>query len=329
MSLYTEDELGKLDKALKVITADLHMFMKIMLYIDKFTKLSYSPERFEELKAFCRVIIDHVPFMISTIERTYITRARRNTKALFSQKKELSYNENLDKIRPGRFNLGKESVFYGCLPTYHETGEKINYRNQCPMFEVCKEIITHEGLMFPVFFTLGFWRVSKPLSVLNLCHDEEHLLANAMIKTPVKRFSDSIAESCSGEVFRFVQSVWQYFSKLSSQWDETDAPNYYYVLTAFYAAFQESHIENTGEACDGLIYPSAMTQAKGLNIVVKPAAVDIKLELTDVQMYTLKSRSLPYDYQPLVKEVKVLNEVFTFPEDFTGEYNLFTCNCPE
>lgn len=262
--------------------------------------------------------------MISSIDETVITRARRNTRALFSRKDEISYNKNLDSIQAGRFNLKSESVFYGCLPTFRENGEYINYGNQCPMFEVCKEINTHEGLRFPVFFTLGFWKVTKQLSVLNLCFEDDHLSANAGIHSPIKSFVDVVKMHSSEIAFDFIQSVWKYFSFLSRKWDNKPASNYYYILTAFYRAFEEHYKAINGNECDGIIYPSAMTQAKGLNIVLKPTTVSECLELRRVQMYTLRSRGLPYDYQPITQLVPVTDNYFEFDPAFVKEYNIFT-----
>lgn len=321
---FNNDDLVKLKRAVAVIESDLEMFKKLMLYVDTFTKLSYTKERFFELKEICKVIFDNIPFMISLIDETVITRARRNIKPLLSRKEDLSYNNNVDIIQAGRFNLQNESVFYGCLPTYHANGEAINYGNQCPMFEVCKEINTHEGLRFPVFFTLGFWKVSKHLSVLNLCFEDDHLSANAGIDLPIKSFSHSVRAYSSEKAFDFIQSVWKYFSYLSRKWDESYPQNYYYILTAFYHAFDEHCKAINGIECDGIIYPSAMTQAKGLNIVLRPPTIDKRLELTHVQMYTLESRTLPFDYQPITQLIPVINNRFEFDSSFATGYNIFT-----
>ncbi len=291
-----------------------------MYYLNSFNNVSYTSARFIELKEICKVIFDNVPFMISSIDETVITRARRNTKHLFSCKEEVSHNKNLNLIRAGRFNLENESVFYGCLPTFHENGEFINYGNQCPMFEVCKEINTHEGLTFPVFFTLGFWNVTSKLSVLNLCFEDDHLASNVGIHNVIKSFSNSVKAYSSEKAFGFIKSVWEYFSCLSRKWDNTSSSNYYYILTAFYRAFEEHYKTINGKECDGIIYPSAMTQAKGLNVVLRPATVDNSLKLTHVQMYTLRSRSLPHDYYPITSLVPLKDQdSFEFDPAFVKE----------
>jgi hypothetical protein len=319
----TLDQQLKLKKATTIIEGELETFQKLMQFVDSFNKLDYTPERFFELKEICKVIFDNIPFMVSVIDGTIITRARRNAKVLFSRLEDISYNKNIDTIQVGRFNLKNESVFYGCLPTFHENGEFINYGNQCPMFEVCKEIGSHEGLTFPVFFTLGFWKVKKQLSVLNLCFEEDHLSSNAGIHNPIKSFSNLVKTHSSEKAFDFIRSVWEYFSFLSRKWDDASPPNYYYILTAFYTAFKEHYRTINGNECDGIIYPSAMTQAKGLNIVLIPTAVDQCLELSHVQMYTLRSRGLPYDYRPITQLVPVKDNYFEFDPAFVREYNIF------
>jgi len=329
MEHFNNKERKNLNKAIAVLDADLEQFKKVMKYIDLHVNMTFNEQTFSELKEVCKVILNNVPFMISFVESTYITRARKNTKELFSKKQDISCNTNIERIEAGRFNLEKQSVFYGCLPTYHPNGERINYRNQCPMFEVCKEITTHEGLTFPIFFTLGFWKVTKPLAVMNLCYDEDHLDSNSALDRPVKAFIENLQASCPKDVFDFIMNVWRYFSGLSRKWDEANHRNYYYILTAFFAAFEESHQETYHTSCTGIIYPSAMTQAKGLNIVLNPKSVDEHLELTHVQMYTLRSRGLPYDYEPLTKAVQVLDDGFTFEPKFISEYNMFMHNWDE
>ncbi len=321
---FDNEEILKLKKSTTVIESQFETFEKLLLYVDSFNKLNFTSEKFFELKEIFKVIFDNVPFMISLISETIITRARRNTKPLFSRKEEISYNKNISSIQAGRFNLVNESVFYGCLPTFRENGEFINYGNQCPMFEVCKEISTHEGLTFPVFFTLGFWKVKNQLSLLNLCFENDHLAFNAGISNAITSFSDGVKTHSSTKAFGFIKSVWEYFSNLSRKWDDAPSSNYYYILTAFYRAFEEHYKAINGKECDGIIYPSAMTQAKGLNIVLRPDTVDKCLELSHVQMYTLRSRGLPYDYQPITQLVPVSGDYFEFDPAFVREYNTFT-----
>lgn len=321
---FDTEDIAKLKRVSFVIESQLERFQKLMLYVNTFNNKNFTIERFFELKEICKVIIRNVPFMVSTIDTANITRARRNTKELLYHKKEISYNKNAANSRLGRFNLENESVFYGCLPTFHENGEYINYDNQCPMFEVCKEISTNEGLKFPVFFTLGFWKVSKQLSVLNLCFEDDHLSSNSGISRDVKFFSDTVDEHCSEKAFDFIKSVWKYFSNLSRKWESVSSPNYYYILTALYKAFDEYSKANNYEEVDGVIYPSAVTQAKGLNIVLKPTAVDRCLDLEHVQMYILKSRALPYDYKSITDLIPAKNNYFEFDNSFVLEYNIFT-----
>jgi hypothetical protein len=318
------ENIEKLKRVSYVIESQLERFQKLMNYVNEFNNIEFTSEKFYELKEVCKVIFRNVPFMISTIDAAIITRARRNLKELFSHKDQISYNKHLASIQAGRFNQEHESVFYGCLPTFNENGEYINYGNQCPMFEVCKEISTHEGLKFPVFFTLGVWKVTKQLSVLNLCFEDDHLSHNSGISSDVKFFSDAVKAHCSERAFDYIKGVWKYFSNLSRKWENVPFPNYYHILTAFYKAFDEYSKLNKYEDIDGVIYPSAVTQAKGLNIVLRPGAVEKCLELENVEMYTLKSRGLPYAYQSITKTVPVINNRFEFDPEFTKEYNMFT-----
>ncbi len=69
-----------------------------------------------------------------------------------------------------------------------------------------------------------------------------------------------------------------------------------------------------------------MTQAKGLNIVLNTDSVNQYLQLTNVKMYELKSRSLTHDYIPITELVPVINDFFKFDPRFVSEFNMFMNN---
>lgn len=319
-----ENEQIRLTKLIATLDTNIEQFRKLILCIDLYTSKKYTNLSYIELKEFCKIIYNNIPFMISILEKTIVVRGRKNTKQLFSNQNELSYNKNIDVIEAGRFNLSKQSMFYGSLPTFRSDGSYINYGNQCPLFEICKELNNHNALTFPIFITLGFWKVDKQISVLNLCYDTDHLNENSNLKIAVTEFLNFIKMQCSTKVFDLISDIWKYFSELSRKWDENNCSNRYVVMTAFYEAFTESYRENYQKDIDGIIYPSAMTQAKGLNIVLHPQAVDTNLIFTHVQMYTLKSRALPFDYEPITKLITVKDESFVFDTKFVKEYELFT-----
>lgn len=329
MALITGGNLDHLKKASAVVEAELQTFKKILLYIDEFTNLSYSAQRYSDVKEICKILFNNVPFMITTLEPTYISRVRRNTKSLFASQEDISYNKNLESITAGRFNMEGQSVFYGCLSTYEADGRSINYGNQCPMFEVFKEISGGGGVKFPVFFTIGFWKAKAAMDVLNLCFEDDHLKANPALSEPVNDFIGLLKAQCSNPVREYTLSVWRYFSSLSRRWDGRNHQNYYYMLTAFFDAFMETYHESTGEVCEAIIYPSAMTQAKGLNIVMTPDLVNRYLTLDQVQMYSLRSRSIEFGYEPITPVVAVKNNTFVFDADFKNEFERFTYNWEE
>jgi len=224
---FTTDKVHNLRKSLKALDTNLWQLRISLFYIKSVSLSSCADNGFNELKEICKVILNNVPFMLSLLDTTYITRARQNIKPVFSKESELSHNKDLATVSSGRFNLAGESVFYGCLPTHHENGDLINYRNQCPLFEICKEISTGEGMNFPVFFTLGFWKVIKQLPVLNLCYDEDHLISNPAINKPVNEWITHIKKEASPKTFEFIIEVWRYFSGLTRQWGKDKNPNSY------------------------------------------------------------------------------------------------------
>jgi len=325
----SEHEVTDLRKMLVSLESNVEQLRMVMKLIDTYTCITYTDEHFNELKEICKVILGNVPFMLTVLDTTYITRARQNIKPIFSKTAEISYNNNLPSISQGRFNLAEESAFYGCLPTYHADGKLINYRNQCPLFEVCKELSNGQGISFPAFFTFGFWKIVKKLPVLNLCYEDDHLASNPAINGPVSQFVKDIKKEASGKTVDFILEVWRYFSGLTRRWDDKKNTNYYFILTAFYHAFKETYRRTHSSECAGIIYPSAMTEAKGLNIVLNPEGVDYHLQLSKVQMWILRSRGLRYDYEPITGVVTVIDGNFVFDKKLMFWYNLSMHNWSE
>lgn len=295
-------------------------------YLDIIDLFKDRPCNEEEMKALlnaCLSLIGIVPFHICKTTSKGIMRSRRNEgDEIFSKTQHLSYNNNVSQVSGGRFNLSGQPMFYGSLPTFNKDGKYINYGSQVALFEVCKELKTHQSLTFPSFFTVGCWDTSEELIILNLCHDREHLNQNCRLQESIEEFDSNLELTYSKAEIDFFKEVWQYFSVMSRTWNELD--NWHYnILTSLLLAIQLHYYRTNKIEIDGVIYPSAMTDAKGLNIALEPHVVDKKLRLVSAQMYVLKHRGLPYGYQSMTDAITVENGQFQFTGKSVAEYRTF------
>lgn len=226
-------------------------------------------------------IIKFVPLMATVINVPQVVRGRPNYKGeLFTKQSQISYNiECPDRIEFGRFNQKSEPLFYASLPT---ESRSVDYVLSCAL-ECCKEITAD----FPNFkyqdITVGGWIVKEKFPVINLCFDDEHLKENPSLAKEMKNYLEVIGECFSNEATFFIKSFLSYFSNLSGTRSSGDY--HYFATTALFHAIRYYYSNIVNEPKYGLIYPSAMSEKRGLNIVMTRDAVDNYLSLDKVGMF--------------------------------------------
>ena len=261
-------------------------------------------------------IINTIPLLKNSITIPQIARARANFNGeLFTQKSEISYNlKNQHKIELGRFNRKGEPLFYGSLPVENS---KVDYIMACAL-ECCKELIDEETSPDVQDFTISGWIVEKPFDVITMCFDKKHLEKNPSLKLAVDGYISSITEAFNSDTSGFIKEFMHYFSGLSSRLCKND--NSYYVLTALFVAIRYYYKTVEKQKILGMIYPSAMTESEGLNIVLTRYAVDNFLRLDKVVMYRyyLEKNEHKYIAYPCSKMAKVIGDSFSIP-DYTTQ----------
>ena len=85
---------------------------------------------FEVLKNICFDLISRLPLPIHQFDNAFILRSRPNFNGeVFSRTTEISYNQNIDKIKLNRFNLKGEPAFYGAAPVSAQKCRWSSYHN--------------------------------------------------------------------------------------------------------------------------------------------------------------------------------------------------------
>jgi len=227
-------------------------------------------------------VFDLVPIMKNAMPTFQIVRGRPHWQGddLPSYRWQLSYNwVNRDKINFGRFNREAEPVFYASVPT---ESKEMDYVLSSGL-ECCKELALEYGNPNVQDITMSGWLINQSFPVVNLCFDDLHLGDNPELKASIYGFLRTIKEHFSDDAAAFIEQFYRYFSELSrSKPSDFDA---YKILVPFYNAIKNYWLNTMGETIYGLIYPSAASEAKGLNIVLEREAVKCFLKLDKVIMY--------------------------------------------
>lgn len=282
-----EDSIRSLSQN-KILIAEVHEnlneleseFLKVQsLFIHPVTDVNFNAA----ITSFYKIFI-LVPLMKSRIDAKGMPmfRARPNEKKniLFSKEIDISYNStDLSVIKAGRFNQPLQAVFYGSLPVENS---KIP-PEMVACLETCKGLTDPINPVYLKDFTIGRWQIQKPFYVVNLCFDEAHLKGNQPLKRAADEYLQIIRDCLTKESSKFVFKFLTYFSEMSGRRSLTN--NEYYILTALLYAVKYYYWKEKNERVYGLIYPSAMTEAQGLNLVITTEAVDLFLKPDKVIMY--------------------------------------------
>jgi hypothetical protein len=245
---------------------------------------SVNDENFNKAINSFYQIFQYVPLLTSHLDSLDMPlfRARPNDQknVLFTKQTDISYNStNIKVIQAGRFNGPTQAVFYASLPV--EDSEINPSMTAC--LETCKGLTDQNHPVKLKDFTIGRWKIKKPFYAVNLCFDEEHLKGNKSLKNATELYIKTIRECLNKETSDFVIGFFTYFSEMSGRRSPTK--NEYYILTALFYAVKYYYWKSEQRIVHGLIYSSAMTEAKGLNIVLTADAVDSFLRLDKVAMY--------------------------------------------
>jgi hypothetical protein len=110
----------------------------------------------------------------------------------------------------------------------------------------------------------------------------------------------------------FIKRFMKFFSELA--WSVKENENCYYILNALFYAIRYYYAEERNTAIPGIIYPSGMTDGRGLNIVLVPQAVDRFLRLRQVYMqrFILNRRSKTYKSEPCSELITLRGKTFRF-----------------
>lgn len=293
---------------------DLDEFSKKLSSVASFLKKPVTDNNIQILYSDFDYLVSKVPLPLIPVEFNFLLRARHNKKdEIFKEESEISYNsKNTEYIDLNRFNLRKQSMFYGALPSNEEQGRWL----ATVTLECHKEVVDKEDAEPWHYFTLGRWEIQSRLHVINLCFNDQTVTVSPWIKKNIDYYINEIQTKLTKNSSKFLINYWRFLSDLSCA--KADSERRQHCISTVLMLAVRSVYE---DEFNGILYPSSMTDNEGVNIVLTPEAVNKYLKLSQAVMYKLvrdKDNHHTYHGSECSKTVPVENGLFTivpFEED--------------
>lgn len=287
------------------VSLNINYLNKSLNEIERLSKMADSMINFTQAVSRIFFIISIIPLMEQVLDPDIngiadIYRARLNPKnKIFSQESEISYNKiNPSIIKDGRFNGREEPVFYGSLPFVTDESDPV----LTAMIECCKTIFVINELDKYQKFTIGQWQVLTKFRVFNLCFDERHLILNSVLKNAKENFLILIRSKFDEKSCQLIERFHTYFSMYCT------TNGSYYLTHALIFAIKMRY----NQEFNGIIYPSAMTEGKGLNIFLNTNSCDNFMSLIQVRMVKCSPMKNEFNIEPCSDIIQVFNGQFDF-----------------
>lgn len=265
--------------------------MELAQFKTEVKKISGSDNNQQQLEELIFEYFSHKPISYYEIEPgRFIVRGRHNKNGeVFSKSSQLSYNKNSDEIKLGRVNYAGQQAFYGVVPHQNNNSDSFS----TVMMEISRNSIQDLNAKRE-YFTIGKWQVQNSLRVAVMPFAKSCANRNPDMKA-MKQYYDEYLVKMFGQHPAnqyFLESL-EYISDLLCQYK--DRAECYRICAGFYNALLRI-CNSSHHIIDGLVYPSACNAGAGINIVLKPDAVDSKLYLEWVQMAVMRRHPAdPYD----------------------------------
>lgn len=269
--------------------------------LDKIT--TPDEEGIEALYALFRSIKDYeIPIVRKSVYvgESFI-RQRNNVKGCrFTNISELSYPP-ASMTKMGRANIDGNPLFYACsFPL------EVNERNPIPRYTSVLEtsnIIWDRNMSGIERATISRWKVVKELDLIALPFIGEYSKPCSELIEVVKMWQ----LKCIGSIPKDALELMLYMAReiakeFTESWEYFKIANFVYYLL---------YMNMKTNDADGIIYPSVATQGAGLNVALKPCAVDNKLKFSNASICHVVKRG---------NDAKV----FTISDLIVDEYGLIT-----
>lgn len=260
---------------------------RIKQIISSLGSIELKEDSVDQITSILEEIMTDLPIVeISLNPGTIITRGRPfNTTEDFSEISCFSYKPKNLNNNYQRASIPNETMLYGSLNSIKNSG--LNGKN-CVLFEignVIKQEENEEILMF------SFWTVTTPITLIGIVQSQYYSQLCDFSLTLKEQYEKTFKLLPERDLMNYIASE---FSKkdISNQYD--------YLISAIF-----THL-SCKEKYDGVLYPSVKCNGAGLNVAIRPTAVDEKLKFGEV--FKCEITNVNNNIETLVVERSVISE---------------------
>ncbi len=236
----------------------------------------------------------------------------------------------IERIKMGRANDSKESVFYGCIPLFTETNsDRKNFNNimlQIVSLSETGQIVGSPETPIEMLFTLGHWNLKSDINVIILPHFEPFLKKNEYANQVHKLYLNSL-EKNHPEIKEDALKISEFFaSEYAKPVERTELFNY--KISVAFRKLQNKR----GFA--GIVYPSVKGSGATFNVVLNPLLVENNtLQLQNVIVFRVirqDKENMPFvdlyakTFQPDGKFI--YQDSYRSPQNARREFNIMMKN---
>ena len=188
---------------------------------------------------------------------------------LYKCKQDISYNPNTKKIFLQRANFPGEQVLYASVPIENNT--QIAWRTA--LMEVGFEYVKDESRSYE-YFTITKWAITRPLHLVVLPFSKLSNLKNADMARAAETHRNLILEYFQSNNLINSHSHLQALEFISDCFCERNDKEVYYRITSTYCSLVRKWVKYNNMPFDGFMYPSANTEADGVNVALNKELAD-------------------------------------------------------
>jgi len=244
--------------------------MDLKEFKDKILKAAFTSTF--RLKLIENLIKEHfmtLPIPTVDLHQPFLARCRYNRNGeVFGNVSQLSYNPVKKNITLQRCNYARQQVFYGAISSKTSQASIMS----TAIVETCMEYIKQDDVDSH-YLTLSRWQIKRPLSVFILPYAKDSISKNEDFKKAKNNYDQILTDLTKNDTVKLnhLKSSLEFISEIFCKYE--NKANYYKISSAYFNFIMQA-AERKNIQIDGLVYPSANTEAAGMNIVLKKDIVD-------------------------------------------------------
>lgn len=227
-----------------------------------------------DIERFIGEFFIHQHLFITIHNYQAVCRCRLNKPGeIFTNVSCCSYNPLASTVTLQRCNYPGQQMFYATL----ETGATDMNASTTAIIETAAEYISNEDISYHDF-TISNWEIHRPLNLFvfpcskkSIKSNPHFELANRMFDEDLMKHFGQLPTEIREAYLQYCKDVIEFMSDVFCKEEEK---KYWYRVSAAFVNYILKYAEERNEPIDGLIYPSANSHAKGMNIVLKKELID-------------------------------------------------------